>query len=79
MKTLFYNSIELPAEVHIVSDHRNKDLSLYDKQYNINEKMCLFGKRKIAYIIHRYTYRTQVPAKLGFGIAEWESAGCNHV
>ena len=37
--------------------------------------MRLFGKRKIAHIIHRYTYRAQVPAKSSFRIAESESAG----
>lgn len=34
----------------------------------------MFGE-KIAHIIHRYTYRAQVPAKSSFRIAESESAG----
>ena len=46
--------------------------SMPDK--NNTNRRRMFGE-KIAHIIHRYTYRAQVPAKRSCGIEESESAG----
>mgnify|MGYP004658481001 CR=1 FL=1 len=45
---------------------------------NNTNRRRMFGE-KIAHIIHRYTYRAQVPAKRSFGMAESESAGRDQV